>query len=280
MSGRDAWSEALRGDHSAAARTAVLLLHGLCSTPDELRAVDTPLRSLGYTVEALRVDGYAFDPAATVQTAAPWSGWIDAIERQVDAFRATHARVMLVGISAGATLALGTAIRCGTRVDALVLMSTPLRFDGWAIPRLHALLPLALYTPLGRFWRYRERPPYGVKNERVRAWIARELEARRISRAGSAVIDIGHLREHDRLLRHVRARLDQVVCARVLVLHAREDEVASLENVAILARGLRCGSFRAVVLGNSFHMITIDNDRHEVVRETTEFAAALAHDTA
>jgi carboxylesterase len=280
MSGRDAWSEALRGDHSAAARTAVLLLHGLCSTPDELRAVDTPLRSLGYTVEALRVDGYAFDPAATVQTAAPWSSWIDAIERQVDAFRATHARVMLVGISAGATLALGTAIRCGTRVDALVLMSTPLRFDGWAIPRLHALLPLALYTPLGRFWRYRERPPYGVKNERVRAWIARELEARRISRAGSAVIDIGHLREHDRLLRHVRARLDQVVCARVLVLHAREDEVASLENVAILARGLRCGSFHAVVLGNSFHMITIDNDRHEVVRETTEFAAALAHDTA
>lgn len=280
MSGRDAWSEALHGDHSAAARTAVLLLHGLCSTPDELRAVDTPLRSLGYTVEALRVDGYAFDPAATVQTAAPWSCWIDAIERQVDAFRATHARVMLVGVSAGATLALGAAIRCGARIDALVLMSTPLRFDGWAIPRLHALLPLALYTPLGRFWRYRERPPYGVKNERVRAWIARELEARRISRAGSAVIDIGHLREHDRLLRHVRARLDQVVCARVLVLHAREDEVASLGNVAILARGLRCRSFRAVVLGNSFHMVTIDNDRHEVVRETTEFAAALAHDTA
>ena len=92
--------------------------------------------------------------------------------------------------------------------------------------------------------------------------------------------DSGHLREHGRLLRQVRAGLDRVVCGGVLVLHAREDEVASLENVAILARGLRCGSFRAVVLGNSFHMITIDNDRHEVVRETTEFAAALAHDTA
>jgi len=55
--------------------------------------------------------------------------------------------------------------------------------------------------------------------------------------------------------------------------------VSGLAN-AMLARGLRCGSFRAVVLGNSFHMITIDNDRQEVVRETTEFAAALAHDTA
>lgn len=280
MSARDAWSEVLQGDRSAAARTAVVLLHGLCSTPEELRAVDIPLRDLGYTVEALRIAGYAFDPAAAVQTAAPWVHWIDAVEQRIDALRATHERVMLVGISAGAALALGAAIRCGARVDALVLMSTALRFDGWAIPRLHALLPLALYTPIGRFWRYRERPPFGVKNERVRAWIARELETRRISRAGSAVIDIGHLREHDRLLRHVRARLDRVVCSRVLVLHAREDEVASVENVALLARGLRCGAFRAVVLGNSFHMITIDNDRHEVVRETIAFAAALTHGTA
>lgn len=280
MSARDAWYEALQGDHSAAARTAVVLLHGLCSTPEELRSVDAPLRQLGCTVEALRIAGYAFDPAADVQTAAPWSSWLDAIERRVDALRATHDRVMLVGLSAGAALALGTAIRCGARIDALVLMSTALRFDGWAIPKLHALLPLALYTPLGRFWRYRERAPFGVKNERVRAWIARELTQRRISRAGSAVIGVGHLREHDRLRRHVRANLDQVVCARVLVLHAREDEVASLENVSLLANGLRCGSFRAVVLGNSFHMITLDNDRHEVVRETTEFAAALAHDTA
>ena len=280
MSARDAWSEPLQGEPTAAARTAIVLLHGLCSTPEELRAVDTPLRSLGYTVDALRIEGYAFDPAATVQTATPWTRWIDAIEQRVDALRTTHARVMLVGLSAGATLALGAAIRCGTRIDGLVLMSTPLRFDGWAIPWRHALLPLALYTPLGRFWRYRECPPYGVKNERVRAWIARELQARRISRAGSAVIDIGHLREHDRLRRHVRARLDQVVCARVLVLHARDDEVASVGNVAILGRGLRCGAFRAVVLGNSFHMITIDNDRQEVVRATTAFAAALAHDTA
>src|SRR3954468_14068104 len=111
MSARDAWSEALRGHPSSNARTAIVLLHGLCSTPEELRAVDTPLRSLGYTVDALRIEGYAFDPAATVQTATPWTRWIDDIEQRVDALRTTHARVMLVGLSAGATLALGAAIR-------------------------------------------------------------------------------------------------------------------------------------------------------------------------
>ncbi len=258
-------------------RMAAILLHGLCSTPDELRSVETSLGDLGCTVRPMRIAGYSFDPALDAQRATRCETWIDAIEREIDALRATHERVMLVGISAGASLALAAAIRCGARVDALVLMSTTLRFDGWAVPRWRFLLPLVLYTPLGRFWKYRERAPYGVKNERVRAWIERELRTRRISSAGSSVIGVGHMREHDRLLRHVRANLARVVCPHVLALHARQDEVAGVGNLGILARGLGCAVFRSVVLGNSFHMITIDNDRRQVVRETLEFAATVSH---
>ncbi|MGI4779311.1 MAG: alpha/beta hydrolase [Janthinobacterium lividum] len=275
MSARDLFDPSTLA-HAEAGRMAVLLLHGLCSTPDELRSVESSLRSLGYAVQPLAIDGYSFDAAAAVQAATPFEEWIDTIERRIDALRATHERVMLIGISAGASLALGAAVRCGTRVDALVLMSTTLQFDGWAVPKLQFLLPVMLYTPLGRFWKYKERAPYGVKNERVRAWIERELRTRRISSAGSSIIGVSHLREHDRLLRHLRRNLAKVVCGSVLALHAREDEVASVANVAILARELGCGAFRSVVLGNSFHMITIDNDRQQVVRETVEFAASIA----
>ena len=251
--------------------TAVLLLHGLCSTPDELLPLHAALRSAGCTVVAPRIAGYSFDPLAPVQRASSWHTWIAAIESEVDALRRKHARVALVGISAGASLALAAAIRCGTRIDAMVLMSTTLRFDGWAIPRTQWLLPLALYTPLGRWWSYRERPPYGVKNERVRAWIERELQQRRISRAGAAVLGIDHLREHDRLIRHVRSRLGQVHCPRVLAIHAREDEVASLANLDLLARGLGTSRLRTLVLDNSYHMVSIDNDRQQVASETTAF---------
>jgi carboxylesterase len=264
----------------AARRTAVVLLHGLCSTPDELRLVESSLRSRGYAVLSLVIDGYSFNLQAKVQHAASWVEWIDVIERQVDALRLAHDRVLLVGISAGASLALGAAIRCGDRIDGMVLMSTTLRFDGWAIPRLHFMLPLALYTPLGRVWRYRERAPYGVKNERVRAWIERELRTRRISSAGSSVIGVDHLREHARLIRHVRGHLDSVSCPQVLALHARDDEIASVSNLDILSRGLRCSTLRFVVLGDSFHMITIDNDRQQVVQETVNFAASFAHGAA
>lgn len=278
MSSRDP-SGLLSVVHPAVQRTAVVLLHGLCSTPDELFTVQAGLRQHGYAVEPLSIDGYSYDASAPLQHARPYRTWLDSIAARVAVLRSSHDRVILVGISAGAALALGAAIRCGEAIDALVLMSTTLKFDGWAIPRTQVLLPLALYTPIGRFWQYRERPPYGVKNERVRAWIARELRDRKISRAGSSVIGISHLREHDRLIRHVKRHLGEVRCASVLALHAQQDEVASVANLDILAKGLRCGAFRTVVLGNSYHMITIDNDRQQVVRETVSFAESVAHGT-
>lgn len=278
MSARDP-SDQLSMVPPAVQRTAVVLLHGLCSTPDELLTVQSALRSRGYSVHPMSIEGYSFNAEVPLQRAAPFERWLDAIEAHVKTLRQQHDRVMLIGISAGSSLALGAAIRCGRDVDALVLMSTTLRFDGWAIPRTQCLLPLAFYTPLGRFWQYRERPPYGVKNERVRAWIERELRHRKVSRAGSSVIGIGHLREHDRLIRHVRRNLNSVQCDNVLALHAQQDEVASVANLDILARGLRCRAFRTVVVANSYHMITIDNDRQQVVRETVSFADAVAHGT-
>ena len=278
MSARDP-SDQLSMVPPAVQRTAVVLLHGLCSTPDELLTVQSALRSRGYPVHPMSIEGYSFNAEIPLQRAAPFERWLDAIEARVRTLRQQHDRVMLIGISAGSSLALGAAIRCGRDVDALVLMSTTLRFDGWAIPRTQCLLPLAFYTPLGRFWQYRERPPYGVKNERVRAWIERELRHRKVSRAGSSVIGVGHLREHDRLIRHVRRHLNSVQCDNVLALHAQQDEVASVANLDILARGLRCRAFRTVVVANSYHMITIDNDRQQVVRETVSFADAVAHGT-
>ncbi|MFT3813097.1 MAG: alpha/beta fold hydrolase [Acidovorax sp.] len=256
---------------NASTGTAALLLHGLCSTPDELLPVQHALRSAGCTVAAPRIPGYSFDPDAAEQRARPWRQWVESIRAHIAALRQDHQRVALVGISSGASLALGTAMG-GTPVDALVLLSTSLRLDGWAVPRTQWLLPLALYTPLGRLWKLREKPPYGVKSERVRAFIVRELEQRRVSRAGAAVLGVGHLRENDRLLRHIRGRLPQVDCGRVLAIHAREDEIASPEtNLALLAQGLGGERLRTLIVDNSYHMLSIDNDRMTVARETAAF---------
>lgn len=254
--------------------TTTLLLHGLCSTPDELLPVQAALQRAGHRVLALRVPGYSY--AGETGVATPFTSWLRSVALAVREQRRHGRRVVLAGLSAGAALALGTAQQRGAAPDALVLMSTTLRYDGWAVPPWHRLLPLALYTPLGRLWRYRERPPYGVKNPRVRQWVAHELATRRISSAGAAVIGVPHLREHDRLRRLVTRRLAAFACPPVLALHACDDEVAGPANVALLQARLSTPSFRAVLLPDSHHMITIDNDRQQVAREIVAFVDAVA----
>ncbi len=252
----------------------VILLHGLCSTPDELLPIDTALRNAGFGVTPLRIPGYSFEPRALEQPLTRFQDWLDSLATAVQECRMRGQQVVLVGISAGATLALGALSRGDPAIAGVVLMSTPLRYDGWAVPWYHFLMPLALYTPLGRWWQYRESPPYGVKNPRIRRWIERELETRRVSSAGAAVIGVPHLREHDRLRRQVLASLPALQCQRVLALHAEEDEVASPANLALLAP-MQVGTMRHVLLPNSHHMISIDNDREQVTRETLNFVQAI-----
>lgn len=255
-------------------KATVLLLPGLCSTPDELLPVHSALRRDGCDVRAPNVPGYSFDATAMRQRARPAAIWVAATCAAIDAVPAERP-LIVVGLSAGAVLALAAAMERSARIAGLVLMSTPLRLDGWAVPRHHFLLPLALYSPLGRLWKYRERAPYGVKNTRVRGWIEHELATRRVSRAGAAALSVPHLRELDRLRRRVRNHLDSFACPPVLVLHAEDDEVASPANVRLLEQGLRTPSFRKLMLTDSYHMITIDNDRPRVVHAVVEFARRM-----
>jgi carboxylesterase len=58
---------------------------------------------------------------------------------------------------------------------------------------------------------------------------------------------------------------------RALVIHAREDEVASLSNVRWLEKNCQLGQIQVVLLDNSYHMITIDNDREQVCEAILDF---------
>jgi carboxylesterase len=181
-----------------------------------------------------------------------------------------HDEVTLCGVSLGATLALAVAAERPAIIRGLSLISTTIFFDGWNVSRWRFLLPLAYWTPLGRFYRYRETPPYGVKNPRVRAWIAAELERGRLSSAGASTIPTTSLREAARLISHVKRNLARIRMP-VLMIHAREDDVASLENVRFVARRVGTTMFREFIVTDSYHMITLDNDRDHAAMKTVQF---------
>jgi carboxylesterase len=70
--------------------------------------------------------------------------------------------------------------------------------------------------------------------------------------------------------RHAAGHLERVVTD-TLVMHAADDETASPRNAEEVFAGIRSEHKRRIMLGDSYHIITMDNERDLVARETIRF---------
>jgi len=249
-------------------RPAVLLFHGLCANPLELAPVAKSLRDVGYVVEVPAMAGYGVSNATGEQLPVPpFEQWLEAATACFDRLAAEHGRVAVGGLCMGAVLALALAAR--RPAAALVLISTTLHFDGWNVSPWRRLLPLAYLPWLRRRMSFKETAPFGLKNERLRAWVEQAMASHHVSAVGAARLSAASLYEATRLIRHVRGRLSRLV-APALVLHATEDDVAGPRSVHELQRSL--GARPEVHwFHDSYHMLTLDNERIAVARTVRDF---------
>jgi len=229
------------------------------------------MRSKGLSHVAVTVPGYTLADGA----AADWLRWRAAGADVVDAQARGSARIVLGGLCMGGVLAAALALEAPERVAGLVLMSPSFDFDGWGLSPIRHLRHIGYWTGLDRYFFVTEREPYGVKNARMREWIVRELHERSQSAAGPARVPLRALREAERMANYVRARLHELTCP-ILVIHAREDEITSLASVERLFDGLPQPNKELVILENSYHMVTIDNDRQQVPAVIDRFCRRLS----
>lgn len=253
---------------TAYGRHAILLFHGFRSSPGELLPVVGPLRALGYEVSTPQYRGYS--DARNAPFVGRWQDWLEDALHSFDALSREYESVSLGGLCSGAVLALAVAQERSSAVRALALLSPTLFYDGWGLSWLVRLRYLGYYTPLRYFWTIPERPPYGVKNPQIRAWITRQMTERNTSVAGAARLPLAGVYQVEQLIRHVKPRLAHII-APALLLHAREDEVTSLRSPHYLIQHLGSSDKRLVLLEDSYHMITLDNERRQVIAEITQF---------
>jgi carboxylesterase len=247
---------------------AVLLLHGLCANPMELAPVAKSLREAGYVVEVPAIDGYGVSAeTGRARSVPPFEVWLDDALARYDALAARHERVAVGGLCMGAVLALALAAR--RPAAALVLISTTLHFDGWNVSPWRRLLPLAYLPMLRRRMSFKETAPFGLKNERMRAWVEQAMSSHQVSAVGAARLSAAALYEASRLIRHVRPRLPSLA-APAVVLHASEDDVASPRTAHELRDRLG-QSPELHWFHDSYHMLTLDNERAAVARTVRDF---------
>lgn len=250
----------------------VLLFHGLSSGPLELQFVARGLHRAGYSVRACVIANYTYGLASGQNNNA--AAWERAALAEFDAFAAQFDTVSVGGLCIGAVLALRLAALRAGRIHAVLALSTTLHFDGWANPWYTPLLQLGRVLPFTQRIAVREGEPFGLKDERMRGWIKRQMQASGNSNAGAASLRVGDLLKASDLIRSTVATLPQVTAATLLI-HAREDDCASPRSAFEVASRVKSACTEVILLSDSYHMISIDQEKDKVITHLVRFLAAL-----
>ncbi|MET0232736.1 MAG: alpha/beta fold hydrolase [Rhodanobacteraceae bacterium] len=261
--------------HLRGGRSGVLLIHGLTGTPTEMRFVGNGLHRAGFSVLGMQLAGHCGDEKDLLATG--WRDWYASVVEAASRFRAEVDHLFVAGLSMGAVLALKLAMDRPNDVDGVGLYGTTFFHDGWATPpigRLAFLLPLAVSLGIGRSKVSMENPPYGIKDERIRNRIVAAMMSGDSEAAGLAGFPWPSLAEFTRLSLHVRNRIGRVR-APCVVVHSGNDDIASLRNVRIVERGVRA-PVETVLLDDSYHMVTVDRQRGELIERSASFFRRIA----
>ena len=241
----------------------MILLPGLCGSALEMGAIPRLLQQSNISYFIPKIPGYSAHTALT-----DYSEWIDYVDQLCSEIHESHETVSIVGLSMGATLALSVASR-NNHLQSICLLSPVLMFDGWSVPWYYPFLSL-IYKIGIRNWHYKESEPDGVKNKELRRHIRKAVQANSVSELGAAHLPAKHLYQSLQLIKDAKKSLNEIK-ADTLIIHAIDDETASPKNPDFILHKIPSETRRIIWLGNSYHMITVDNEREIVANETINF---------
>lgn len=273
----------------------VYLIHGVTGTPVEMSYVARKLsRKNRWDVYATTLPGHCTRLRDLVRTTE--QDWRTHIRRQLSFIREYYEYVFVAGLSAGALLALEASTE--VPVNGVGVLSPTFIYDGWNTPWSHALLPTAMKMvplPLQRFVFHIDGPPFGIKDSALQAsvreayrptvmlrgclaeWWARmraktgsEVPPFAAASKGYPIFPLRTLTEIDRLMTRVRSRLWEVT-APTVILQAREDDMTSPRNSAIVYDEISSKDKELVLLDDCYHVITVDKKREMVAERLAAF---------
>jgi carboxylesterase len=236
-----------------------LLLHGLTGTPAEVRPIAEALHAAGFAVRAPLLAGHD-DPESLAEHG--WRDWYATAEAALREL-AGDGRVVVVGFSMGALLALRLAACRRREVAGVVSISVFLELPAWQAALARVLAALHRH-PLHR--RFVGHFPKRAVDVRVFARGQASPSLRAIPYA--AIAGLAELQ------RDVRGRLGHIV-APLLLMHGRYDHTAPPEGSERVAQAVASAAVRRVVLPRSFHIVGDDLDRAQVCDEVVAFARAV-----
>lgn len=229
---------------------AVLFCHGFTGSPRSMRAWAEHHGAAGLTVRLPRLPGHGTTWQELNRTR--WQDWYACVERELLDLAREH-RVVVAGLSMGGGLAVRLAEEHPDLVQGLVLVNAAISTED----RRMAALPLARHL-------LSSLPAIG--NDIARPGVDEGAYARTPLHAAWSLTQ---------LFRVVSAEL-AAVRAPALVVRSRTDHVVPASSTAGILAGISSVDVRELVLEDSFHVATMDNDAELLFAESLAFVRRVA----
>lgn len=229
----------------------VLVLHGFAGSPVAVKPWAQYLADAGLTVAAPRLPGHGTrwqDLNATT-----WQDWYTEARRNLAALSRTCDTVVVMGLSNGATLGLRLAEEHPDEVAGLVLVNPVVqteRLDRHALPALYRFVPA---FP-------------GVTND---------IKKPGVDEGGYNRLPLRATYSMTRLWALVKSDIHRITTP-LLIFRSADDHVVEPSNTAWILANVGSTDATEVILEDSYHVATLDNDAMRIFDGSLEFARAVA----
>lgn len=235
-------------------RASVLLIHGLSGTPYEMRYLGERLAAAGLRCLGVRLAGHGESPQALGATTH--HNWYQSVVEGCERLRGYGDPIVVVGQSAGAVLAARLAIEQRAAVSAVVMLAPAFFLPRWQRLALYLIAQAGPWA--GRIYLHSAGPDL------------HDAAARQIH-PGMALMPLGAALSLSQLAAQVRPRLPRLVQP-ILLIHSRNDHVCPFaQNVDLVMGSVGTRNKRLVVLGESYHIVSVDTEKERVALEVLDF---------
>jgi len=261
----------LKGDNGK----CIILIHGLTGTPNEMKFLATFFNKKGYSVVCPRL-AYHGEPLDVIKH-AKWQDFYGSvkdilIKGELADFKGD---IFVSGLSMGALLSLHLAHDFPDRIKAVSCLAPTLFYDGWNTPWTKYFMPFAR-TPLRYLFYFKEDPPYGIKNEAIQGRIHRYYKRAKledtegVAQYGYPYFPVALLYQLQLLVKDLSPKLKDIRMP-VQMIQAENDDMTSPRNSQFIYDRISSNMKEIVLLHDSYHVITADQERDTVAEKMEAF---------
>lgn len=228
----------------------ILLSHGFTGSVVSMRPWAEHLEKLGYAVSVPRLPGHGTDLADMINTR--YSEYYAEVERAYEELAARTDMVFVGGLSMGGSLALWLAAN-HPEIAGVMLVNAAVSSENKQLMAVPLLKHLVKAMP-------------GIGND---------IKKPGQDEVGYDKTPLKPLHSMVAAWKQVRADLPKVTCP-VILFRSVDDHVVEASSAQIILDGIGSSDKDEVLLHNSFHVATLDNDADVIFSKSAEFISRVA----